>query len=176
MRPTESFVANPIRSLQTMLRVIAENDPTLPTVVPDGIYGQQTLSAVSAFQRRYGLPVTGITDQDTWDTIVAVYEPALVNVGKAEPIEIIMAPGQIYRLGDSSANLYLSQSMLSFLAHLHPVIPAPSHNGVLDAETAAAILAFQILTNLPQTGELDRMTWKNLARQFTLNTNRGEGS
>ena len=48
MRPAESFVAQPVRSLQTMLRVIAEADRTLPTVIPDGIYGQETITAVYA--------------------------------------------------------------------------------------------------------------------------------
>ena len=63
MRPPESFLAQPVRSLQTMLRVIAEDDNSLPTVVPDGIYGQTTMNAVTEFQRREGLPLTGITDQ-----------------------------------------------------------------------------------------------------------------
>ena len=66
MKPGESFVEQPIRSLQTMLRVIAEDDRRLPTVVPDGIYGPSTMTAVTAFQRLYGLPITGITDQPTW--------------------------------------------------------------------------------------------------------------
>ena len=39
MRPAESFIEQPVRSLQTMLRVLAEDDQRLPTVVPDGIYG-----------------------------------------------------------------------------------------------------------------------------------------
>ena len=87
MKPGESFVTQPVRSLQTMLRVIAEDDPRLPTVVPDGIYGQSTMQAVAAFQRLYSLPVTGITDQDTWEQIVMVYESALIRIGPAEPIE-----------------------------------------------------------------------------------------
>ena len=36
MRPAESFVSQPVRSLQTMLRVLAEDDPRLPTVVLTG--------------------------------------------------------------------------------------------------------------------------------------------
>ena len=72
MRPNESFIGQPIRSLQTMLRVIAEDDSRLPTVVPDGLYGQSTLQAVSAFQRLYGLPVTGIADRITWERIVGL--------------------------------------------------------------------------------------------------------
>lgn len=171
MRPPESFVMQPIRSLQTMLRVIAEDDGRLPTVVPDGIYTQETMNAVSAFQRRYNLPVTGITDQQTWDQIVPVYEHALIRIGKAEPIEIIFDPGQVFRLGDSSPYLYLLQSILLFLSQLHPNISEPTHTGVLDSPTADALAGFQLLAGLEPTGELDKETWKYLVHQFTLNAN-----
>lgn len=172
MRPAESLVAQPIRSLQTMLRVIAEDDPTLPTVVPDGIYGQETITAVSAFQRRNAIPVTGVADQQTWDAIVKAYEAAFVRVHKAEPIEIIMDPGKVYRRGEYSPNLYLMQSMLLYLSLLHPSIDTPSHNGTLDSPTSEALAGFQILAGLPPTGELDKLTWKYLVNQFTLNANR----
>ena len=168
MRPSESFVQQPIRSLQTMLRVIAEDDPRLPTVVPDGIYDTQTVTAVRAFQRRYGLPTTGVTDQTTWDSIVDVYENALVRVGKAQPIEIILDPNQIYRLGDTGAYVYLLQSILIQLSQQHTQIAAPAHNGIFDGRTAQALEAFQLLSGLPQTGQLDRNTWKALALQYTL--------
>lgn len=172
MRPAESFVAQPIRSLQTMLRVIAEDDRTLPTVVPDGIYGQETITAVSAFQRRNSLAVTGITDQQTWEAIVKAYDDAFVRVYKAAPIEIIMDPGKIYRIGEYSPNLYLMQSMLLYLSQLHPSIETPSHNGTLDSPTSEALAGFQLLSGLPPTGELDKLTWKYLVNQFTLNANR----
>ena len=172
MRPEESFVAQPIRSLQTMLRIIAEDDPTHPTVIPDGVYDQETITAVTAFQRRHGLPVTGVADESTWNAIVAAYEDALVRVGKAQPIEIIMDPGQVYVLGDSSPYLYLMQSMLLFLSELHPDIATPSHSGTLDSPTSEALAGFQVLAGLPPTGELDKVTWKYLAEQFTLNANR----
>ena len=171
MRPKESFVGQPIRSLQTMLRVLAEDDRTLPTVVPDGIYGPETITAISAFQRRMGLPVTGITNQETWDAVVGAYEPALIRVGKATPIEIIMDPGKVYRRGDSSANLYLLQAMLNFLSNYHPNISAPGQSGVLDSPTEEALAAFQLLAGLPPTGELDKITWKYLVNQFSLNAN-----
>ena len=172
MRPVESFVEQPIRSLQTMLRVIAEDDIRLPTVIPDGIYGPTTMHAVSAFQRQYSLPVTGITDQATWDQIVAVYEPALVRIGPAEPIEILMEPGEVYRLGESHANIYLLQSILTQLSNDNPSISPPDHNGVLDDSTSQALAAFQILAGLPPTGELDKITWKYLAKHFTLSANK----
>ena len=67
MRPAESFVSQPVRSLQTMLRVLAEDDEELSTLVPDGIYGNQTRQAVTAFQQKYGIPVTGVVNQNTWE-------------------------------------------------------------------------------------------------------------
>ncbi len=169
MKPSESFVGQPIRDLQTMLRVLAEDDARLPTVVPDGIYGPQTMNAVSAIQRQNGIPVTGVADQKTWDRIVTLYEPALIRIEKAEPIEIILDPGEVLRYGDSSPYIYLMQSMLIQLSKDHPSIYPPDHTGIMDESTVDAISAFQKLSGLPITGEVDKITWKHLSRQFTLN-------
>ncbi len=172
MRPPESFVGQPVRSLQTMLRVISEHNGSVPTVVPDGIFGNETRDAVTTFQRNNGLPVTGIADQQTWEKISDQYEEAVIYIGKAAPIEIIMDPNRIYVLGDRSPNLYLVQSILDYLSTQHEPISAPSRDGVLDDLTAASILSFQKLNDLPATGNLDRKTWKQLSKQFTLNANR----
>ena len=168
MRPADSFVEQPIRSLQTMLRVIAEDDSQLPTVIPDGIYGPTTMNAITSFQRKYELPITGITDQITWEKIVEIYEDAIIKIGPAEPIEIVLDPGETFRIGDSNAYIYLLQSILVQLSKDNSTITAPNHNGVFDNPTADALASFQILAGLPPTGELDRITWKYLSKQFTL--------
>ena len=169
MRPGESFVTQPVRSLQTMLRVLAEDDNTLPTVVPDGIYGPSTMQAIATFQRKTGLPSTGITNQETWEAVVQAYEPARIRVDQAAPIEIVMDPGQIFRRGDSSPYIYLLQSILIQLANDHQSISAPMHNGVLDDLTAQALVDYQILAALPQTGELDKVTWYHIVKHYTAN-------
>ena len=169
MRPAESFIGQPVRSLQTMLRVLSEDDRSLPTVVPDGIYGQTTMGAVTEFQRREGLPLTGITDQNTWDAIVLRYEEALIRVDQAEPIEIIMDPGQVFVSGDQGAYIYLMQTLLIWLSQDHKDIRPPAHTGVFDSETETALIAFQALAGLEQTGQLDKITWKHLSRHFALN-------
>ena len=171
MRPPESFLAQPVRSLQTMLRVIAQEDDQQPSVVPDGIYGNQTMGAVAAFQRNHGLPVTGITDQATWESVVAAYEPAMVRVGAAQPLEIILQPGEIIRRGSRAPNVYLVQAMLIVLSKAYGSITMPSINGVLDEATSLSISDFQALSGLPRTGELDKVTWKHLAIQYPLAAN-----
>ena len=172
MRPPESFVEQPVRSLQTMLRVIANDDPSLPTIVPDGLYGPSTMNAVSAFQRKYGLPITGITDQNTWDTIVSVYEPAVIRTTKAEPIEVLLDSGEVLRIGDSNPYIYLAQAMLLQLSENHPISPSRDVTGVLDLNTSEAIAQFQEIAALEKTGEIDRVTWKHLVLQFTLDAHR----
>ena len=169
MRPNESFVGQPIRSLQTMLRTLSQDDEGLPYVIPDGIYGPATASAISAFQRREGLPITGIADQRTWDSIVENYEPALIRVEKAAPIQIVLDPGEVLRSGDTGPYILLLQSLLASLAADHATLQSPGFSGILDPETEESIRSFQRLSDLPVTGELDKITWKRLVRHYSLN-------
>ena len=169
MRPYESFIEQPIRSLQTMLRVLSQDDSRYPSVIPDGIYGPATSQAVSVFQRQNMLPVNGVADQITWDAIVDAFETALVRIDKAEPIDILLEPGQVIRKGQSSPYIFLLQSMLFYLSQDHTAIRTPEHTGTIDILTENAISDFQSLAGLESTGELDRITWKHLVRHFTAN-------
>lgn len=171
MRPPESFIAQPIRSLQTMLRVIREDAGYTDNVVPDGIYGSSTMEAVSQFQREHGLPVTGVTDQRTWETVIEAYQPALIRMDAAQPLQLILNPGQILRRGEYHPYLYLIQTMLLSLSEIYGSVPQPQITGVLDLPTAEAVSAFQYLSALPQTGEIDKITWKHLALQYPLAVN-----
>lgn len=176
MRPNESFIAQPIRSLQTMLRVLAEHDSRYFRIIPDGIYGPQTMTAVSAFQRNHGLPVTGVTDQTTWDAIVAAYEPALVQVVEAQPLQIILNPNQVICRGETSPYLYVVQAILLVLSKTYSSVAMPSQSGVLDSQTFDSIASFQVLCGLPMTGQLDKITWKHLALQYPMAANIGRGT
>ena len=92
MNDADFYIGKPIRSLQTMLRVIAAADEAIPQVVPDGIYGVNTTAAVREFQRQYDLPVTGQTDNATWNQIVAVFTLSSPSVLPAEPLHIRWTP------------------------------------------------------------------------------------
>ena len=176
MRPSESFVGQPIRSLQTMLRVLAEYNGITSVIVPDGIYGAETRNTVIEFQKNNGLPATGIVDQQTWDAIVDQYEEAIIYIGKAEPLEVVIDPNKVYFLGDSSPNILIAQAILYYLSGIHQMISEPSREGNLDSLTAESLKSFQQLNNLPRSGNLDRKTWKQLSKQFTLNAVDGENN
>lgn len=171
MKPPESFLNQPIRSLQTMLRVIAENNPAHERIIPDGIYGPETVTAVSTFQRLHGLPITGITDNNTWDTVVAVYEEAIIEQAEAYPLEIVLNPGQVIRKGERHPHLYLVQAILTVLSENYDSIARPEFTGILDNATSDALSTFQQITGLPMTGNLDKQTWKHLALHYPLAAN-----
>lgn len=171
MRPSESFLGQPVRSLQTMLRVIAQQDTSLPALVPDGIYGPDTMEAVSIFQRNHGLSVTGVTDQATWDAVVAAYEPALIRQAEACPLEITLNPGQVIRKGQRHPHVYLVQAVLQVLSEVYGSVSKPSFTGMLDDITADSVASFQSLSGIPMTGNLDKITWQMLALQYPLASN-----
>ena len=162
MKPGESFVGQPIRSLQTMLRTIAQVEPNQLSVIPDGVYTSQTADAVRSVQENNNLNPTGTVDQDTWEQIVRAYRPAETEALPAEPIYITLNPGQSFQKGDRHHHINLVQAMLLLLSQVYPNFPALTISGVFDAATQEAIVALQILSDLPANGILDKQTWKHL--------------
>ncbi len=171
MRPDETLVSQPVRSLQTMLRHLSEADDRYSPVVPDGIYGTQTQKAVSNFQRLNGIPVTGVANQETWEKVASSYEDALVILSPAEPLQLILNPGMTYRRGDTSYNIFIIQAVLLALAAVYSSMSAPDMTGILDEQTAQSIMSFQYLNGLPETGEVDKITWKNMALHYPMAVN-----
>lgn len=64
---------NVVTQIQTFLRVIAQNNNSVPSVTVDGIYGEKTKAAVTAVQRLSGIPETGSVGPLTWNAIVNLY-------------------------------------------------------------------------------------------------------
>ena len=143
MRPPESFVEQPVRSLQTMLRVIAEDDKSLPTVIPDGIYGPTTANAVTMFQRREGIPATGnvetegITDQATqvMKNLAAVHEEAGTKFENVVKTTCFLAD-----MGDFAAfNAVYAQYFTSNPARSCVAVKTLPRNVLVEVEVVAVI-------------------------------------
>ncbi len=66
---TVGSTGDKVRHLQYMLCVLSAYIPRIPSIAVDGIYGQNTRTAVSAAQSYFGLPITGQTDEATWEEI-----------------------------------------------------------------------------------------------------------
>ncbi len=62
-----------VEQIQTYLRVIGQNNSSVPVINIDGVYGNQTRNAVLAVQRLYGLEQNGVISPLTWNAIVNLY-------------------------------------------------------------------------------------------------------
>lgn len=168
MRTEEDYLQKPIRSLQTMLRVISAAEGTIPSVVPDGIYGEDTQAAVAAFQLANGLPVTGMTDERTWNSVADVYCRQSPCVLPAAPLRIVLQPHQRIVRAERNRHVYLIQAMLCALRETFSEIPQTEVNGVHGEGSVEAIRWLQRKAGLPEDGEIDQTVWQYLVGLYTL--------
>lgn len=62
-----------VEQLQTFINTIAEYNAGIPSVIVDGVYGNNTKQAVQAIQRLVGQEPTGAVGPLTWNAIVNLY-------------------------------------------------------------------------------------------------------
>lgn len=169
----ENYIGLPIRSLQTMLRVLAAVDARYQTVVPDGIYGEKTASAVSQFQRLNALPVTAQTDQNTWNRIVDAFLRQGAVVLPAAPLSIVWQPRQTIRPGQRNGHLFLIQSMFLALRRFYPAMPEAAVTGTHDAPSVEATKWLQGKSGLSPDGVIDQTTWLYLTSLYSITAGDG---
>lgn len=152
--------------LQQMLQILHKYDSSVEPVNITGIYDAATTKAVTAFQKMHGIPTTGITDEQTWNAITAVYEEERIDVEPAQPIYVDIGCKERLGKGDCSPILCLAQDMLNLYAQKFKSICTTTNSGILDEPTENALLSFQRLSGLPATGTLDKTTWKHLCLHY----------
>lgn len=168
MNESTIHLGRPVRSLQTMLRLISAANPEIPPVIPDGVYGMSTMRAVTALQRYLRLPATGVVDLATWNEIIALYYDAVEELLSPQALEIYLQPGQRILPGEENQHIHLVQAMLRAIGTVVDEVPPLTLNGRNDASTTQAILWLQQRSDLPANGELDRRTWRYLVGLYRL--------
>lgn len=153
---------SPVHNLQVFLRTISREYSDIPDVLPDGVYGDATESAVIAFQQKFNLNDNGITDFDTWNHIVRVYnEIESLNTSKG----VIIYPEAGINKDDASytASIIIIQSMLQALSERFSNVPPLSINGIEDLQTVEAIKAVQLISGMNPDGVITPAFWNRLA-------------
>ena len=169
----QRYLRRPIRSLQTMLRLLSRSEDVYASVIPDGIYGPVTAAAVSAFQEQARLPVTGVTDYATWNRIVSAYLARLPGMVLPAPILIRSEPQQCIAPGEKNSHVYLAQSMLRVLGESYRGVPDVDISGTLDEKSVRCLLWLQKKSGLPENGVLDAVTWQHLTKLYDLISGNG---
>lgn len=152
-----------IAEIQEKLRALELADSGASPVPVDGIYGPMTTAAVERFQRRYGLPVTGIVNRETYYKLVEEYNSLLAKnvsisyINGFQPVD-----GTAMRPGDTGDGTFFLNIMLRKIASVFQNIPLPLAENVYSSTTEAAVRALQTTLGLPATGIVNRQTWNRI--------------
>lgn len=170
---SETQRSDHIHELQRYLHDISYYDANIPRIIPDGIYGAETADAVKRFQRQYGLNDNGETNPATWEMVVDVYRRFVETL--AQSLDVFPRDvGRIIGIADTGLPVLVIQSILLTLSQEYPEIPEIFITGEYDVRTSQAVKAFQHITGLPQTGDVNRVTWNMLAAVTAAELNRSE--
>ncbi|MDO4563490.1 MAG: peptidoglycan-binding domain-containing protein [Clostridia bacterium] len=159
-------VNQPVKNAQIYLRRISYMYPSVPPVIPDGVYGEQTQAAVAAFQKEFGMPVNGEIDKATWDKMMEVYREVEKYYGAPRKVDIFPSPSFELSIGDVGATVSIVQAMVSALSDVFSNIDSVIQNGIYGTETAQAIMKIQTLAELDATGVTDKETWDILSLMY----------
>ena len=156
-----------IFNLQRYLRQLSRFDPDIPSVDEDGIFGEETRASLAAFQQKYGLPVTGTADPDTWARLFNEYLATVEARTRPDPVYLFPRFPADYSVGRGDENLlvgviqYLLREIITLYGRDSSALPL---NGVFDEITEQAVKDFQTVNRLPPDGRVDRVTWNRLAQ------------
>ena len=140
-RLEKGSTGNDVKDLQTKLKKLGYYDAYV-----DGDYGDTTVAAVKAFQKKYNLTADGIAGKETLKKLDSVYENA--NNDKDD---------DSLRMGDSGSAVKDLQTKLKKLGYYSGTVDSTFGSG-----TYAAVRAFQKKYNLTADGVAGSETLKKL--------------
>ena len=159
---------NPVRILQHRLRLIAAFYSTIPAPDADGIFGEGTREAVSAFQNRFGLSPDGVVGAATWSEIYRIYREIIDAELLLEREELpLVYGGEPLRVGSRGERVQALQNYLNTVRTVWQEIPLLPETGYFGDETRNAVRIFQQVANLTPDGVVGKETWDTLTALYT---------
>lgn len=161
---------NDIKSLQIYLNRISRNYPAIPKIpAADGIFDTATEAAVKKFQEVFGLAVTGVVDQATWDKITYIYT-SVKHIAELDSegvrLEEIAPDYENLRFGMQNIAVSVLQYYLAVIGAYYEAVTPVEITGYFGEKTENSVKSFQRVFGLPQTGEIDRATRNEIYRAY----------
>ena len=157
-----------VSELQQALRDIAKTDSDILSVIPDGIFAEETEESVKSFQRKFELTETGKVDFELWDKIQEERQKALFTL--SEPIQVIAIKKEDLPLvlGQISKEVHMLNMMLNSLSEKYSNFENVGHGDEFSIKTKNEVEKWQKIIGHQVTGEVDKLTWNRLAEQYLL--------
>lgn len=158
-----------VRVLHYVLLTIAYFDPDLPSLRLNSVFNDNTKAMVINFQKKYGLPATGVVDADTWNELVTVYRDTIHNIPEEyAQYEDELFQGRLLALGMSGDDVRIIQKFLLKICQQTGNIPGVRVSGIFDDLMEKSVMKIQSMFNQDITGVIDPVTWYNIVEYSKL--------
>lgn len=164
-------IGNDVQGVQIRLNRISRNFSAIPKIYPvNGVFGSTTEEAVREFQRAFNLTPDGIVGKATWYKIIAIFNAVKrLNDLASEGIsldEVTRLFDTELSLGDTGAEVFELQYLLSLIGAYEAEIPRISIDGIFGEGTESAVRAFQRNYGIDETGVVTYPTWDQLYKAY----------
>lgn len=164
---SEGDYGSEVYELQYLLNLVAEFNNEVPPIIIDGRFGGGTKASLEAFQRAYGLNVTGETDVNTWDRLYREYVGILTSLPAGYfGSTTIPYQGRVLRFGIEGDDVNALQEYLNFISNTYTEIPKITVDGVFGNQTQAAVTVFKEIFGLDPTPIVSASVWNEITSVY----------
>ena len=160
---------NGVLIMQYYLEYISLFVPSVQSVTPDGVFGEETKNSVISFQKSYGQAQTGVVDRLVWNNIQNAYYNILASLNYSfEEGATLPFPGRVLYLGVQGEDVRALQEYLNYVSNTYTSIPKVEVDGDFGPATERAVRAFNERFGI--TTDPDRvtaLTWNALSDIYT---------
>ena len=150
-----------VEYIHYFLDALAFLDPDIPRLQTNSIYSENTVTMVKAFQKKYGLPVTGDFTYSDWKVLKEEYEKILSFVpDKNKDYVNELYPNNFLMKGMSGDDIKRYQRLLLKICRFDKSIPGVRVNGIFDDLTDRSVRKLQNDYGFEINGIVGPLLWR----------------
>ena len=152
-----------VEHIHYFLDAIAFLDPDIPRLPTNSIYNDNSITMVKAFQKKYGLPVTGIFTYQDWKVLKEVYDKILRSFPDEYKTYVDeLYPDYFLTLGSTGKDVLRFQRFLLAICQYDHSIPGVRVNGTFDDLTEKSVKKLQSDYGFDVNGVVGPLLWRKV--------------